>query len=144
MRIYVASSWRNDMQPVVVSELRRRGHQVFDFRDASAGVSPFRWTDGNADDSGWSPVEQQVAWMRSDVRAAFHRDMSALSQSEATLLVAPAGRSAHLELGWAAAAHQKTAVLLAEGQPELMYGMVDAVCTSVSELCAVVEAWSRA
>ena len=32
MRIYVASSWRNPTQPVMVTTLRDAGHEVYDFR----------------------------------------------------------------------------------------------------------------
>ena len=31
MRVYVASSWRNEHQPIVVSCLRDAGYQVYDF-----------------------------------------------------------------------------------------------------------------
>lgn len=31
-KIYVASSWRNQHQPQVVSFLREQGHEVYDFR----------------------------------------------------------------------------------------------------------------
>ena len=32
MKIYVASSWRNERQPDVVQALRNAGHDVYDFR----------------------------------------------------------------------------------------------------------------
>ena len=31
-KLYVASSWRNVPQPMMVEALRRFGHQVYDFR----------------------------------------------------------------------------------------------------------------
>ena len=33
MNIYVASSWRNAMQPAIVAALRRWGHEVYDFKN---------------------------------------------------------------------------------------------------------------
>jgi hypothetical protein len=49
-RIYVASSWRNADQPVIVDELRLAGHQVYDFRNPPNGVKGFAWKEL---DGGW-------------------------------------------------------------------------------------------
>lgn len=46
--IYVASSWRNDYQPIVVRELRSEGHEVYDFRNPSHGDKGFQWSDIDA------------------------------------------------------------------------------------------------
>ena len=32
MKVYVASSWNNEVYPEVVKALRRAGHDVYDFR----------------------------------------------------------------------------------------------------------------
>ena len=37
MKIYVASSWRNLLQPGIVLALRRCGHEVYDFRNPAPG-----------------------------------------------------------------------------------------------------------
>jgi len=34
LRVYVASSWRNEFQPGVVAVLKADGHEVYDFRDS--------------------------------------------------------------------------------------------------------------
>lgn len=36
-RIYVASSWRNPIQPAIVDALRAAGHEVYDFRNPAPG-----------------------------------------------------------------------------------------------------------
>lgn len=43
--IYVASSWRNPYQPVVVGELRFMGHEVYDFRNPEPGSHGFHWSE---------------------------------------------------------------------------------------------------
>lgn len=43
MRIYVASSWSEVVQPIVVQLLRDIGHEVYDFRHPSDGGDGFRW-----------------------------------------------------------------------------------------------------
>lgn len=45
MRIYVASSWRNKIQPSVVVALREAGHEVYDFRNPREGDTGFHWSD---------------------------------------------------------------------------------------------------
>ena len=37
MKIYVASSWRNEFQHNVVKALREDGHEVYDFREDGDG-----------------------------------------------------------------------------------------------------------
>ncbi len=36
MKVYIASSWRNEYQPTVVARLREAGHDVYDFRAATS------------------------------------------------------------------------------------------------------------
>lgn len=43
MKIYVASSWRNEFQPLVCAELREDGHDVYDFRHPELGNDGFSW-----------------------------------------------------------------------------------------------------
>ena len=55
MKIYVASSWRNDAQPGVVEALRGAGHQVYDFRNPHAKGSGFHWSDISPLWESWTP-----------------------------------------------------------------------------------------
>jgi hypothetical protein len=73
-------------------------------------------------------------------KAAFAKDMDALKNADATVLVLPCGRSAHLELGYAVGAGQRTVVLLDDpiSEPELMHLMCDAICTSMDEVLEAV------
>lgn len=54
MNIYVASSWRNLLQPGIVVALRRCGHDVYDFRNPAPGNKGFAWAahrvSGGSDD----------------------------------------------------------------------------------------------
>lgn len=43
--VYVASSWRNTMQPAVIHTLRAAGIDCYDFRNPAEGDNGFRWTD---------------------------------------------------------------------------------------------------
>jgi len=122
LRIYVASSWRNDRQPEVVSALAADGHEVYDFRHPTDDDG-FRWSDIDGAWREWTATEFQAALDHPIARRGFDMDMTALGLADAVVLVMPCGRSAHLELGYAAGRHTPTAILLSDGEPELMYRM---------------------
>jgi len=133
LRIYVASSWRNKRQPTVVDCLAMVGYHVYDFRNPEGGDSGFHWGDL---DPGWESFDMArytQALGHKVTEEAFAKDMAALRESDAVVLVLPCGASAHLEAGWAAGAGKHLLILLDAGfKPELMYKM-GIVCTSIEE-----------
>jgi hypothetical protein len=137
MRIYVASSWRNEYQQAIVSLLRMDGHKVYDFRNPPHGLGGFAWSDIDPDWQGWSAERYRELLLHSPVAAqGYLTDFRAMQWAEACLLVMPAGRSAHLELGWSAGAGKRTGVLLVDGEPELMTLMADELFVSPEEMRA--------
>ncbi len=142
MKIYVASSWRNTRQPSVVVALREAGHEVYDFRNPAPGDTGFGWRQCADADQLLDPRRFRDEVLSHPIaRAAFEKDMCALRDADATVLVLPCGRSAHLELGWAAGAGQRTVVLLDDplSEPELMYLMNTQICVSVEEVLEAVQ-----
>lgn len=125
LRIYVASSWRNDRQPEVVSALTADGHEVYDFRHPRDGDKGFHWSEIDSGWQDWSPAEFQAALEHPLAKQGFSDDMCALARATVVVLVMPCGRSAHLELGYAAGRGKATAILLSNGEPELMYRMAE-------------------
>jgi len=136
VRIYVASSWRNNQQPDVVELLLGLGHEVYDFRNPVAGDDGFHWSEIDDAWKTWTPDGFRAALEHPIAQRGFALDMTALLRCDACVLVLPCGRSAHLELGWAAGAGKRTAVFMStREEPELMYRMLtDGVITSLSEL----------
>lgn len=140
MKIYIASSWRNDRQPEVVVALQTAGHDVYDFRNPKPGDQGFRWREvANANQLCDPQKFRDEVLTHPRAREGFESDMNALRNSDACVLVLPCGRSAHLELGWATGQGKRTIVLLTDplDEPELMYLMNDRLCVSIEE---VVEA----
>lgn len=134
--IYVASSWRNEArQQAVVQALRHWGADVYDFRNPANGSDGFHWSAIDPDWKNWNGQQLIGALEHPIARVGFRADMAALQAADLVVLVAPCGRSAHLELGHAVGAKKPTAILLDDGEPELMYAMVDYLTTSTSELC---------
>lgn len=125
--VYVASSWRNEKQPLVVRALKGAAADVYDFREPCKGATGFHWSDIDPEWKDWSP-ERFVLGLDHPVAVdGFRADMSALQAADACILVMPCGRSAHLELGYCIGAGKPTAILLTDGEPELMYSMADIV-----------------
>lgn len=136
MKIYVASSWKNALQPDVVRKLRDEGHAVYDFREPRPGQGGFAWSEIDPAWRDWSPNEFRKGLDHYLAVRHFDYDRWACEGSDATLLVLPCGRSAHLELGVAVGMGQKTAVFMPEpSEPELMYRWTN-VLTSWVELFA--------
>lgn len=147
--LYVASSWRNRHYPTVVAMLRgvsaaadiepdNGTWAVHDFRD-EAGY--FSWRQIDPDWEAWDR-HAYVAKVRHPLAdVGFNRDMGGLNRATACLLVGPCGRSAHLELGYAAGNGLATAIYLPEDQePELMYRMADDILTEPTD---VMDWWGQ-
>lgn len=134
-RIYVASSWRNDRYPFIVSELRRWGHDVYDFRNPGPGNHGFHWSEIDPDWKRWTPAQFKDALDHELAVTGFGCDFAALQWADTVVLVHPCGRSAHLEAGWAAGAGRELHVLLALGdEPELMLKMATGIHSGVLNL----------
>jgi hypothetical protein len=136
LRIYVASSWRNLRQPGVVRALREAGHQVYDFRNPAPGQRGFSWSEIDPAWQRWTPSQFRTALQHPAAERGLRLDMAALTNAEATVMVLPCGRSAHLELGYAVAAGQRTFVLCDStlDEPELMYSICTRICFDIAEV----------
>jgi hypothetical protein len=133
-KIYVASSWRNKKQSVVVSELKAQGHEVYDFRNPNDGDNGFHWSEIDPNWRSWTPEEYRSHLDHTIAERGFKNDFDAMEWADTFVLVQPCGRSAHLELGWACGAGKKTCILLDNGEPELMVKMVDFIAIDLDEV----------
>ncbi len=136
MRIYVASSWRNRDQPSLVNNLRRAGHEVYDFRDHSG----YEWSDIGPKWQSWDTRQYREALTHPLAEERYLLDWRAMEWSEATVLLLPCGKSAHLELGYAVGVGKPAFIVLDDHtEPELMYKMATLVDT-YDELTKELEA----
>lgn len=81
-KIYVASSWRNQHQPQVVSFLREQGHEVYDFRHP-AGKTGFQWSQIDENWENWSTDQYRAALEHPIAQAGFKSDFDAMQWAEA-------------------------------------------------------------
>lgn len=137
--IYVASSWRNDIQPSVCNWLKKVGHHVYDFRNPP-GQAGFAWR--NIED-GWKDwtKEQYKELLHHHPKAAhgFVADLRGMMWADTCVLVLPCGRSAHLEAGWFAGAHKRLIIFMPDREePDLMYLLAQDIVFTEGELVAAL------
>ena len=143
MKIYVASSWRNEHQPEVVRMLRGVGHEVFDFRNPKKGVKGFSWSEvSDKHPNDWTTKEFLDALDHDRAIEAFNIDFKALESADLVVLVLPCGRSSHLEAGFAKGRRRTLVVFIPPKEsvtPELMYSLADYVVHDMARLVEVVQ-----
>lgn len=124
MKVYVASSWRNNYQPQVVQMLRADGFDVYDFKDSEG----FHWSEVDPAWKMWSPAAYLEGLKHPCAQRGFSRDMEALRDAVAVVMVMPCGPSASMEMGFAVGAGKQVAVYVPElREPDLMVKMADLV-----------------
>jgi len=140
MKIYVASSWRNERQPEVVAQLREAGHDVYDFKNPREGDKGFHWSEIDPDWLNWTPERFRQALNHPIAKSGFASDWNAMCEAEACVMVMPCGRSAHIEAGYFVGAFKPLYILLSDGEPELMYNMATLVCLDLGDALRDMEA----
>ena len=136
MKLYVASSWRNEARyREVLLALREAGHECYDFRNPHPGNNGFQWSEIDTDWMNWGPDQLVGALNGSIAQRGFRNDFEAMHWADACVLVLPCGRSAHLEAGWFAGARKPVWVITnGPTEPELMYLICTGIVTTVATL----------
>jgi nucleoside 2-deoxyribosyltransferase len=128
MKIYVASSWRNEQQPALIKRLRKTFGEanVYDFRNPGPGKSGFKWEDISPKWKDWTAEDYIDALGNPIAEQGYQNDFQAMRAADVCVLLLPAGRSAHLEAGWMKGAGKKLIICTATGEePELMNKIAD-------------------
>lgn len=146
MKIYVASSWRNQQQQSVVQQLRDAGHEVYDFKNPRPGETGFAWSDIDPDWQAWTPEQFREALRHPIALNGYISDASAMAEADACVMVMPCGRSAHLEAGFFVGSPKKALIILLgeePAEPELMYRMANAICLDMGEVIERLEVFAE-
>lgn len=144
MKIYMASSWRNERQPEVVRRLSVAGHRVYDFRHPRPWYQGFHWSEIHHHWKCWTPAEYRDALDHPVAVRGFGFDFEAMEECDVCVLLLPCGRSAHLEAGWCKGMGKGLAILLdSQVEPELMYKLADVICLDLQELLMWLEKSER-
>ena len=139
--IYLIGSLRNPEIPAIGNRIREEGFEVFD-EWHSAGPE--------ADDYFKAyHIERNITYDQAlkgyAAQHVFNFDKRHLDRADMAILVMPAGRSGHLELGYMAGKGKPTFVLLEEGNDrwDLMLQFANGVFFNVKELIEELNAISK-
>jgi len=131
MKIYLASSWKNNGAVLeMASLLREEGHIVDAFCEEDRVIS-FNWSELFAamDTEGCDITEYDARdmmdhWM---VQDAFMYDKQQLELADAVIMMLPCGRSSHMEAGYAVGMGKKLYIVggFEKGEFDVMYGFAD-------------------
>jgi hypothetical protein len=138
-RIYLASSWRNELQPHYVKALRAHGHQVYDFKMPEDGIG-FSWNQTDHTGTAKPTFNEYMKMLAHPAAAAgYLRDFRAMQWADTCVLLLPCGRSAHLEAGWFAGANKRLIIVTKDGEePELMALMANHIVNDLAPLLTVL------
>ena len=130
--IYLIGSLRNSEIPKIGNELRERGFEVFDDWYAPGPKADEHW---QAYETGKGSTYKQAirGWAGKHI---FEFDMAHLQRADIAILVLPAGKSGHLELGWVAGQGKWTYILF-DKEPErydIMYQFANEVFFNREEM----------
>lgn len=138
MKIYVASSWRNEYQQTVVEALRYIGHEVYDFKNPQHGRGGFAWSDIDKNWARWTTDQYKEALNHPLALLGYKSDKDGMDWAECCVMVLPCGRSANTEAGWMKGAGKKVFVFQPIPQePELMYKIYDGIITDYDSLIKI-------
>jgi hypothetical protein len=131
-QVYLIGSLREPRVPIVAGALRAEGIRVFDDWYAA----------GRKADDEWMEYEKNKghnfaqALQGEAAKNVFAFDKRHIEASQAVVLALPAGKSGHLELGWALG-KDKLGYILLNGEPDrfdVMYQFADGVFTDIAAL----------
>lgn len=138
MKIYLASSWRNNHYYKMLDRLLNLGYEVYDFRNANSKFS-------------WKQVDPLTAMTNTKLylehindelcEKAYSNDISALDGCDVCVMLMPCGNSAHMEAGRASAT-KPLCVFLGDDdsiRPDLMWKMGDLITDNQDKL----ESWLK-
>ena len=129
--IYVMGSLRHDRPGEVARQLREAGFDVFDDWRATHPNTDDEWRDYEIS-RGRGFIEALAAPAAQNV---FQFDKANLDRADTGVLVCPAGRSAHLELGYMLGGGKRGYILLDDPDRwDVMYNFATGVVSTVDDL----------
>lgn len=140
MRIYLASSWKNQQAVLNLADcLEKEGFEVDAFCRATDNRYSFHWSelvDSEDDLANYDAID-----MLSDSRTqrAFKEDKKWLDWADCVIMMLPCGRSSHLEAGYGKGQGKLLYIYgyMPKGEFDVMYGLADGLFKS-EDLSAMI------
>ena len=137
MKIYVASSWRNEFYLATTTYLRERGHEILDWRQDG-----FSWREvSDKMKHDWDgPYYRDFVLQQPRAIEGFKNDFDKMHQADCCVLLLPSGRSAHLEAGWFLGRGKRVCIYIPVfDEPELMYKAANGIFFDITELAEALQ-----
>lgn len=128
MKIYLASSWKNeDYLLKLTTTLREEGFEVDCFCDSSSGRYVFHWTQFVKHEEELQKYDAISFLDDPRTQRAFKEDKAFIDWADVVILILPSGKSAHLEAGYAKGQGKKLYIFgeFEKGSFDVMYGFAD-------------------
>jgi hypothetical protein len=109
MKLYVASSWKNEYYDDVIKFLAKE-HEVYDFKNPTDGM-PFSWGEIDPEWEEWTTEEYLIGLQHPRALEQFARNEEAMEWADAGVLVLPCGEDANQEAGYLSGAGKPVFVL---------------------------------
>ena len=139
MKIYIASSWKNQEWVLQTANvLEADGFEVDAFCRSTDKRFAFHWSEFVDDEKDLQNYDACSFLGDARVQKAFKEDKKWLDWSDCVVLVMPCGRSSHLEAGYAKG-QDKTLIIYApngfpKGEFDVMYGFADFMTDKIDEV----------
>lgn len=119
MRFFIASPWKNkDVVKKLTDKLLERGHEVYSFLQSGANLL----TGKSIADELKTFGEALSKWEHDpNIKNIFDSEMEGLKNSDAVILLQPAGHSSLLEAGIGYGMGKKVAIIGRVQKPEVFY-----------------------
>jgi len=130
MKIYIATSWKNEeLAKRVAGTLRLDDHEVDCFCDPRTGRYVFHWSELVEHEEDLKNYDAISFLEDKRTQKAFMVDRAHLDWCDAVVMIHPCGKSAHLEAGYAKGAGKLLFMWgkFPKGEFDVMYGFADGI-----------------
>ena len=130
--VYIIGALKNEQIPIIAKELTNEGYKVFSDWHNPGPEADMHWQKHEE----FKGTSYKEALNGPHVETVFYYDMAYLDLCDIAILVLPAGKSGHLELGYVAGKGKKTFILL-DKEPDrydIMTKFATGVCNNLEEL----------
>lgn len=134
MKLYIASSWKNQLYYPLWEYLTDAGHEPLDWRE-NGGFAWEHITGKPGEDVGGPYPYRDLVLPHPIAEKGFRNDFDKMREADACVLLLPCGRSAHLEAGWFWGVGKQVHIHIPKWEkPELMYKCASSITFTLDEL----------
>ncbi|HSD98477.1 MAG TPA: hypothetical protein VLB73_02130 [Patescibacteria group bacterium] len=136
---FVASRYRNKEEVLrLVHALEGKGKKVYSFIETEASTKHVGSVSGDVEEQ-MKYYEARENWQKDPaIREIFESDMEALRNSDALILLLPAGKSAHVEAGAAYGMDKKCFLIGEQKETESLYLIFDKTYPTIESFLASI------